>query len=68
MLNLNELIDNINKPMSSVVKREVIKTIIVTILLEKYKSNKFWVRIWNNYKQESMVDLYFEDIKNDRVI
>lgn len=68
MLNLRELVSNINKPMTSVVKREVIKVILTSLLLKKNKSKKFWIRIWNNYEAESMVDLYFEDLKENEVI
>ena len=68
MLNLKELVGNINNKMSSVIKREVIKIIIATILLKTPQSNNSWINLWNNYKQEDMVDLYFEDLKNNKVI
>ncbi len=47
-------------------KHEVIKTLLVMKLINKYKKNKSWIRIYTEWDlfEDTICDIYFEDIKN----
>jgi hypothetical protein len=47
-------------------KHEVIKTLLVMKLINKYKTNKDWIRIYTEWDlfEDTICDIYFEDIKN----
>lgn len=47
-------------------KHEVIKTLLVMKLINKYKKNKDWIRIYTEWDlfEDTICDIYFEDIKN----
>jgi hypothetical protein len=68
-MNLKDLVKNINLEEESLIKKEVIKTIIVINLLRKNKSNHKWINIHNNFIffRDKRCDLYFENIKNKEV-
>ena len=51
------------------IKHEVIKLMIVLKILEKYKSNHYWIRIYTEYKVgDKICDIYFENIKTNEII
>lgn len=47
-------------------KHEVVKTLLVMKLINKYKKNKDWIRIYTEWDlfEDTICDIYFEDIKN----
>ena len=51
-------------------KHEVIKLSIVLNLLDKYKSNLYWIRIYTEYSVTNgkICDVYFENIKTNEII
>jgi len=51
-------------------KHEVIKLSIVLNLLDKYKSNLYWIRIYTEYPVTNgkICDVYFENIKTNEII
>jgi len=51
-------------------KHEVIKTLLVRNLIEKYKSQLYWVRIYTEYPigEGKICDVYFENIKTKEII
>ena len=52
------------------IKHEIIKELIVLNLIEKYKRNLYWIRIYTEYKvgDEKICDVYFENIKTNEII
>lgn len=55
------------------IKHEVIKTMIVLNLLEKYKKFLYWIRVYTEYPLSSngktkISDVYFENIKSNEII
>lgn len=56
------------------IKHEVVKTLIVRNLVEKYKNNMYWVKIEtereleNRLKQKKVADVYFENVKTNDII
>ena len=55
------------------IKHEHIKLNIVLKLLEKYKKNLYWIRIYTEYPLTSnnktkITDVYFENIKTNEII
>jgi len=51
-------------------KHEVIKTLLVRSLIEKYKSNLHWIRIYTEYPigEGKVCDVYFENILRKEII
>lgn len=51
-------------------KHEVIKTLLVRNLIEKYKSNLYWIRIYTEYPlgHRKICDVYFENILKKEII
>ncbi len=50
-------------------KHEIIKLLIVLNIMEKYKKNLYWIRIYTEYKiGEKITDVYFENIKTKEII
>ena len=50
-------------------KHEVIKLFIVLKILEKYKKNLYWLRIYTEYKVGNRIcDIYCENIKTNEII
>lgn len=56
------------------IKHEHIKLEIVRNLIEKHKSNLYWIRVYTEYSiqnqngQTKIVDVYFENIKNNEIL
>lgn len=51
------------------IKHEVIKTIVVLNLIEKYKKNLYWIRIYTEFSLgKKITDIYFENIKTNEII
>jgi len=52
------------------VKHEVIKLLIVRNLMEKYKRNLYWIRIYTEHGigEKKICDVYFENIKTNEII
>jgi hypothetical protein len=51
-------------------KHEVIKTLLVRNLIEKYKSNLYWTRIYTEYPigNGKICDVYFENVLKKEII
>lgn len=51
-------------------KHEVIKTLLVRGLIEKYRSSLIWVRIYTEYPvgHGKICDVYFENVKTKEII
>ena len=51
-------------------KHEVIKTLIVLNLLEKYKKNLYWIRIYTEHPvgDKKICDVYFENVKTNEIV
>lgn len=51
-------------------KHEIIKTLIVLNLLEKYKRNLYWIRVYTEHPvdDKKICDVYFENIKTNEII
>lgn len=50
-------------------KHEVIKTLIVLNLMEKYKRNLYWIRIYTEHSiGKKICDVYFENVKTNEII
>lgn len=50
-------------------KHEIIKLLIVLNILEKYKKNLSWIRVYTEHKiGEKITDVYFENIKTKEII
>lgn len=50
-------------------KHETIKLLIVLNIMEKYKRNLYWIRIFTEHKVgEKITDVYFENIKTKEII
>jgi len=51
-------------------KHEVIKTLVVLNLLEKYKKDLYWLRIYTEHpiKDKKICDVYFENMKTNEII
>jgi len=51
-------------------KHEIIKLCLVLKLLEKFKKNLYWIRIYTefNANKGKICDVYFENIKTNEVI
>ena len=51
-------------------KHEIIKTLIVLNLIEKYKRNLYWIRIYTEHQigGSKICDIYFENIKTNEII
>lgn len=56
------------------IKHEHIKLELVRSILEKYKQNLYWIRVYTEYPIENelnkikIVDIYFENIKTKEII
>lgn len=55
-------------------KHEVIKLLLVRSLIEKFKQNLYWIRIYTEYSltndkgKTKITDIYFENIKTNEII
>jgi len=51
-------------------KHEVIKLLIVLKILEKFKHNLHWIRIYTEYVlgNKKVCDIYFENVKTNEII
>jgi len=53
-------------------KHEIIKLLIVLNLIEKYKRNTYWIRIYTEHSLGSntakITDVYFENVKTKEII
>lgn len=50
-------------------KHEIIKLLIVLNLIEKYRKNLYWIRIYTEYSLgKKICDVYFENIKTNEII
>jgi len=51
-------------------KHEVIKLFIVLNLLEKYRKNLYWIRIYTEFQvaEGRICDVYFENLKTNEII
>jgi len=52
------------------IKHEVIKLLIVLKILEKFKNNLYWIRIYTEYvlDNKKVCDIYFENIKTNEIM
>ena len=52
------------------IKHEHIKLQLVLSLLEKYKRNLYWIRIYTEFKVDEgkITDVYFENVKSKEII
>ena len=59
----------IANPSKSFEKHEIIKTLIVMKLLEKYKKVRHWIRIYTEMPltEKIICDIYFENIKSKEI-
>jgi hypothetical protein len=55
---------------SSMQKHEIIKLLVMMKIIDKYKSNKNWIRVYSEFPLENgaIPDIYFEDIKAKAII
>lgn len=51
-------------------KHEVIKTLIVLNIIEKYSKNLYWIRVYTEHPvgENKICDVYFENIKTNEII
>lgn len=51
-------------------KHEMIKTLVVLNLLEKYSRNLYWIRVYTEHPvgDKKICDVYFENIKTNEII
>ena len=50
-------------------KHEIIKILIVLNIMEKYRRNLYWIRVYTEYSiGKKICDVYFENIKTKEVI
>jgi len=50
-------------------KHEITKLLIVLNIIEKYKKNLYWIRIYTEYKVGNRItDVFFENIKTKEII
>jgi len=51
-------------------KHEIIKLLLVLRILEKYKRNLYWIRVYTEHKvtDKKITDVYFENIKTNEII
>lgn len=54
----------------SMAKHEVVKILLVMRIMEKYKSNKSWIRIYTEFSLDNGLrpDVYFENVKTKEAI
>lgn len=51
-------------------KHEIIKTLLVRALIEKYSKNLYWIRIYTEHSigDKKICDVFFENIKTNEII